>query len=206
MKGSVFIAVTLDGYIATPDGSVDFLNDFMAPPPEETSPSPAENDPYSFDRFLQGVDVMIMGRKTFEMVLSFGDELWAYGSLPILVWTRQDDYSIPEHRQGTVRCSSLSPLALWDDLQNQGYTHAYIDGGTTIAAFCACALIDDWILTRVPLLLGDGISLFSTTTTTSQRLTHVHTQSSPSHNGLVTSHYRSVARGVEATPPTTTAG
>jgi dihydrofolate reductase len=190
MKGSVFIAVTLDGYIATPDGNVDFLNDFMA---EETSP--AEKDPYSFESFLQKVDVMIMGRKTFEKVLSFGDAMWAYGSLPIIVWTRQDDYAIPENRQGTVRCRNLSPLGLWDDLQNQGYQHAYIDGGATIAAFHACALIDDWILTRVPILLGDGVSLFAPTVPGYEPLTHVHTQSSE-RNGFVTSHYRAAARDV----------
>jgi dihydrofolate reductase len=184
MKGSVFIAVTMDGYIATPDGNVDFLNDFMT---EE--PSPAEKDPYSFASFL--------AEETFEKVLSFGDAMWAYGSLPIIVWTRQDDYVIPENRQATVRCSNLSPRSLWDDLQHQGYQHVYVDGGATIAAFHACALIDDWIVTRVPILLGDGISLFAPVPGYQQSLTHVHTQSS-ARNGCVTSHYRAAARHVVA--------
>ena len=135
MKGSVFCAVTLDGFIATPDGDVSFLHDFgvpSSPPPDPTQ------DPYSFESFLDKVDIMIMERKTFEKVLSFGRDMWAYGDLPIVVWTTQTDYQgngIPDYLQESVRCSSLSPTALWDGLQNQGYEHVYIDGGSTIQNF-----------------------------------------------------------------------
>lgn len=200
MKGSVFIAVTLDGFIATTDGDVSFLNEFgpdeaatssssdEKQPEQQQQPPPAE-DPYSFENFLSRVDVIIMGRKTFEKVLSFGRDMWAYGTTRLVVWTTHKDYVIPDHLQESVSCSTLSPTALWDDLQNQGYEHAYIDGGTTIAAFGEADLIEDWILTRVPLVLGQGIPLFSPAATRRLRLNHVHTQSSPT--GLVTSHYQS---------------
>ena len=92
--------------------------------------------------------------------------------------------------------SSSTPTVLWDKLQQQGYQHAYIDGGATIQAFAACHLIQDWIITRVPVLLGDGIPLFVTATSvpaqgqssSTSSLTHVHTK--VSSTGLVTSHYR----------------
>lgn len=124
----MFCAVTIDGFIADTDGDVSFLNDYGDP---STPPDP--DDPYSFENFLSKVDVLIMGRKTFEKVLSFGRDMWAYGNLRIIVWTRQTDYAatmIPEYLQETVTCSDLSPTALWDDLQNQGYEHAYIDGAS----------------------------------------------------------------------------
>lgn len=188
MKGSVFCAVTIDGFIATTDGDVSFLNDYGDP-----SAPPDPEDPYSFENFLSKVDVMIMGRKTFEKVLSFGRENWPYGKLRILVWTKQADYIIPDHLHESVSCTDLSPTALWDDLQNQGYEHAYIDGGATIAAFAAFDLIEDWILTRVPLILGEGIPLFAPPSSNPKarwlRLSHVHTKCLP--GGLVTSHYRS---------------
>ena len=203
MKGSVFCAVTIDGFIATTDGDVSFLNEFGPPAPadestteqeqEQQQKSP-EEDPYSFENFLASVDVIIMGRKTFEKVLSFGRDMWAYGSTRLVVWTTQGSaYAIPDQLQESVSCSNLSPTALWDDLQNQGYEHAYIDGGATIAAFCEADLIEDWILTRVPLVLGQGIPLFSPTSTRRLRLNHVHTQSAST--GLVTSHYRSRREG-----------
>lgn len=79
---------------------------------------------------------MFMGRKTFEKVVSFGRDMWAYGNLPIIVWTGQEDYDgIPAYLRDSVRCSLLPATALWDDLQNQGYQHAYIDGGSTIQCF-----------------------------------------------------------------------
>lgn len=116
--------------------------------------------------------------------------MWAYGTKRIIVWTTQRDYEIPEYLQETVSCSCLSPIALWDDLQDQGYQHVYIDGGSTIQAFAVEELIDDWIITRVPLLLGDGIPLFTPSHSLRRlRLDHVHTKASPT--GLVTSHYRS---------------
>lgn len=208
MKGSVFCAVTIDGFIATTDGDVSFLNEFGPPPAddESTTTEPQEQkspqeDPYSFENFLASVDVIIMGRKTFEKVLSFGRDMWAYGTTRLVVWTTQGSkYAIPDYLQESVSCSDLSPTALWDDLQNQGYEHAYIDGGATIAAFGQADLIEDWILTRVPLVLGQGIPLFSPTSTTRPLwLNHIHTQSTPS--GLVTSHYRSRRDGE---PPSNT--
>ena len=177
---------------------MSFLNDFNDAPDaasddddddddSKTSSDPRK-DPYSFESFLSGVDCIIMGRKTFEKVLSFGRDMWAYGSLKLVVWTRQKDYRIPDYLAETVSCSDLSPTALWDELQNEGYEHAYIDGGMTINAFASHNLVEYWIITRVPLILGDGIPLFAKSLQ-QQRLTHIHTQTFPA--GLVTSHYRS---------------
>mmetsp|Transcript_8171 Transcript_8171/g.15833 ORF Transcript_8171/g.15833 Transcript_8171/m.15833 type:complete len:287 (+) Transcript_8171:42-902(+) len=194
MKGSVFCAVTLDGFIATPDGDVSFLNDFgdpsSSPPPEP------KQDAYSFESFLDTVDIMIMGRKTFEKVLSFGRDMWAYGGLRIVVWTTQTDYNgIPDYLQDSVGCSNLSPTVLWDELKSQGHENAYIDGGSTIQHFAKDDLIEDWIITTVPMFLGEGIRLFTPEYTRRLRLDHVHTQASAA--GLVTSHYRSRREGAK---------
>jgi dihydrofolate reductase len=176
MKCTVYIATTLDGMIATPSGDVSFLNDY--PPPEG-------ND-MGWSAFLASVDVIVMGRKTFDKVVSFGPEMWAYGSIPVVVWSRNvNTVSIPPHLKESVTCSSLAPQQLVTELQVKfNYQHAYIDGGTTIREFLTAELIDTMILTRIPLVLGDGIPLFQ-----GQRIVLDHEMTEAFSNGLVSSTY-----------------
>lgn len=178
MKGSVFIAVTVDGYIATRDGGVDFLNDFQD---DEESGS-------SFNDFMASVDAIVMGRKTFDKVVSFGKEMYPYGKTPLVVWTRSPDHvTVPDYCKGTVLCTSQTPTLLMDELKAQGHGHVYIDGGTTVQSFLEAGMVQDMIITQVPVLLGDGIRLFGKLDQAT-KLDHINTKTFPS--GMVSTHYR----------------
>lgn len=151
MKASVNIALSVDGFIATKDGGVDWLNE---------QPT-IEGEDFGFQAFLDSVDVLIMGRKSFEKVLSFGKDAWVYGDKRVAVMSRQSSVDIPQHLEKSVSASSLEPKALLEALETQGFTHAYIDGGYTIRQFLKAGLIHRVHLTTVPLILGEGIPLFS---------------------------------------------
>ena len=178
MKGSVFIAVTVDGYIATRDGGVEFLNDFQDD----------EESGASFNDFMASVDAIVMGRKTFDKVISFGKEMYPYGKTPLVVWTKSpDDVLVPDYCGDTVSCTSQTPSLLMDELKAQGYSHVYVDGGTTVQSFLAAGMIQEMIITRVPILLGDGILLFGKLDDAT-KLEHIKTKTFPS--GMVSTHYR----------------
>ena len=174
MKGSVYIALTVDGFIATPDGNVDFLIPYQ---------QSAEDD-MGFFAFLKRVDVIIMGRNSFEKVVSFGKDAWPYDKIPLVVWSRQGT-EIPDYCRDSVSCSSLSPNALMSFLESKGHKHAYIDGGKTIQHFLKAKQIHNFILTRVPILLGEGIPLFEE----GDQVPLVHTKTKAYKNGLVMSYY-----------------
>lgn len=178
LSGSVYIATTLDGKIADSTGDVSFLDDYQ---------SAAGDDDMGFAEFLASVDVIIMGRNSFEKVLSFGKDMWAYGTTPVVVWS-QRGIDIPDHLKETVSCSIVSPKELFDELEKQGREHAYIDGGFTVQSFLKEGLVDKIILTQVPMLLGEGISLFNDSLGRRVKLEHLGTQAY--QNGLVQSSYR----------------
>lgn len=178
-KGHVFIATTLDGKIAESDGSVEFLNEYQ---------SSASND-MGFSAFLDSVDTILMGRKSFDKVVSFGEEMWAYGSKPVVVWTRSiESVVVPTwlELRGTVTCSCLGPKELFQDLKNRGVQTVYVDGGSTIQKFLAEGLIHSMDITTVPLVLGDGIALFSNQ---SSRISMRHIRTNAYDSGLVQSSY-----------------
>jgi dihydrofolate reductase len=191
----VFIALTVDGFIATPDGEVDFLNNFHPDPNAPPIADDEDDDELGFAAFMRSVDCLVMGRKSFEKVLSFGRDMWAYGETPVIVWSRNEIKTvemIPDHLKKTVSCSSLPPTQLLAELNaKKGYTRVYIDGGTTIRQFLEADLIDEMILTRAPILLGEGIPLFDNDTTAWKKrmitMKHVVTKAYPS--GLVTTKY-----------------
>jgi dihydrofolate reductase len=129
--GCVNIALSVDGFIADKDGNVDWLDEQQQPP--------VEGEDYGFGDFLKSVDLMIMGRSTFDVVVGFGKEMWPYGDLPIVVYTRNVDHvTIPEWVPNTVFArSASSPESLWKELEEEeGKSgRVYIDGGRTIQAF-----------------------------------------------------------------------
>ena len=149
MKVSVYVGTSLDGFIARPDGSIDWLNEANALVPE--------GEDCGFKVFMESVDALIMGRKTFEQVLSFGQ--WPYGDTPVVVLSH-NAVEIPSHLPDTVSCSSDSPHALLERLSATGVEHVYVDGGATIHGFLAESLIDEITMTRIPIAIGDGIPLF----------------------------------------------
>jgi dihydrofolate reductase len=143
MKLSVFCGVSVDGFLARPDGALDFLH-------------AGENVPHGFDEFFGSVDVVVMGRGTFEVVLTFGE--WPYGEKPVVVLSsRALDLSSVK---GTVEQMSGEPADVVMKLKERKFKHAYIDGGITIQRFLAAGLIDRLVVTRVPVLIGEGIPLF----------------------------------------------
>jgi dihydrofolate reductase len=169
VKASVFIATSLDGFIARPDGAIDWL--------------PADPEPHGYEEFFASVDAVVIGRKTFETVLSFGG--WGYGTKPVVVLsTRASELKAPE---GAV-CDFMnaSPQEVVHRLAKRGMKHLYIDGGVTIQRFLNAGLIQRMIITRIPILLGSGIPLFGPLSH-DVRLQHVTTRSFPS--GLVQSEY-----------------
>lgn len=172
-KASVFIATSLDGYIARPDGELDWL------------PAMDPRNDMGYGDFVSGVDVLLMGRHTFEKVLSFGD--WPY-RMPVRVLSRAG-VEIPDMLDN-VALMSGSPSALLDALSSEGFKHAYIDGGETIQAFIAEGLIQRLILTRVPVLIGEGLPLFGKLRPGTNEQTWYHEKTYTWANGVVQSHYR----------------
>ena len=143
----VFIATSLDGYIADLNGSVDFLYDY----PD------IEGEDMGYQAFIDSVDALVMGRKTFETVLSFDVE-WPY-DLPVFVWSRQLK-KVPTSLESKVHVVSGDPVEVVNQLKTLGFNTLYIDGGLTIRSFLEEDLVDEMTLTTIPVLLGSGIPLF----------------------------------------------
>ena len=144
MKLSVFCGVSVDGFLARPDNTLDFLD-------------AGGQEPHGFEEFYGSVDVIVFGRNTFEVVLAFGK--WFYGKKPVVVLSsRALDFS--SIKGGVVEQMSGEPAQIVTQLKARGFKHAYIDGGITIQRFLAAGLIDRLVITRVPVLIGAGIPLF----------------------------------------------
>ena len=169
MKISVFIATSLDGFIARPDGGLDWL--------------PASPEPHGYDEFMATVDALLVGRKTYETVLGFGG--WVYGTKPVFVLSMSP--LAPAPKEAVVAHLSGEPETIVAQLISRGLAHIYLDGGVTIQRFLRAGLVDRMIITRIPVLLGNGIPLFGTTAG-DIHFTHVSTRSYPS--GLVQSEYQ----------------
>ena len=146
---SVFIATSLDGFIARADGDIDWLNEANAQVPE--------GEDCGYARFMATVDAMVMGRNTFEQVLTFG--AWPYGETPVVVLSRSLR-ALPEGVPATVSLSAEAPGELVRRLGAAGLHHLYIDGGATIRSFLDAGLVDELTITRIPRLLGTGLPLF----------------------------------------------
>ena len=149
IKCSVYIATSVDGYIARPDGDIDWLHK-----PEYAD---VKFNGLEYDDFMSSVDVLVMGRNSFEKVRSFG--FWPYEKIPVVVLTSRS-FDIPCELEGKITVANNAPKQLLSTLESQGKTHAYIDGGITIQRFLADGLIDEMTITRIPVLLGSGIPLF----------------------------------------------
>jgi len=149
LKVSVFIAISLDGYIARCNGDLDWLD-------EANATIPAGED-CGYSSFWQSIDMLVMGRKTYEKVLSFGS--WPYGNTAVTVLSRAP-IAFPERIPATVRHSSEDPITLCDRLADADINHIYVDGGYTITRFMSAGLVDELTLTIIPIILGSGTPLF----------------------------------------------
>jgi dihydrofolate reductase len=169
MKASVFIGTSLDGFIARANGEFDFL-------PE------GGGEPHGYNEFIATVDTIVIGRKTFETVLPMSP--WPYGKKRVVVLSSQPlDLSAAK---GVVEQMSGSPAEVVSKLAASGAKHLYIDGGITIQGFLRAGLIQRLVITRVPVLIGNGIPLFGALPRDIQ-LRHIATKQYP--NGMVSSEY-----------------
>jgi dihydrofolate reductase len=174
----VFIAASLDGYIARLNGDLDWLD-----------AANEEGEDYGYQAFIQGMDVLVMGRHTFEKVLSFGD--WPYDDIAVIVLSSTlEQNEIPEQLQDKLSVYNYSPRALCLLLDDIGMKNIYIDGGKTIQSFLRAGLVDEITLSHIPILLGEGIPLFSSL---KQDIALQHINTTTFNNGLVQSHYRLTA-------------
>lgn len=173
---SVFIATSLDGYIAGPDGGMDWL--------EEANRSVTPGEDCGYSRFMADVDVLVMGRNTFEHVLKF--DSWPYGSMPVIVLSN-GGVTLPSNIPSGVSVSKERPKELVTRLAHRGAKKIYVDGGQTIQRFFAAGLIDDITLTVIPVMLGAGKPLFGSLPARVD-LEHEHTQAF--EFGFVQSRYR----------------
>ena len=149
LKTSVYIATSLDGYIARENGELDWLDAANATVPEGVD--------CGYFQFMETIDVLVMGRKTYEKVLSFG--MWPYGNTPVVVLS-SNKIEFPNDLNQNVTCSSESPKELCERLANEGAKRLYVDGGKTIQGFLAEGLITDLTITVIPVVIGSGIPLF----------------------------------------------
>lgn len=144
IKLSVFCGVSVDGFLARPDHKVDFLDTH-------------EQEPHGYEEFYSSVDVVVIGRNTYQFVVSYGK--WLYGKKPVVVLSsRPIDFSWI--KTGVVEQMSGEPAEIVEGLEARGYRHAYIDGGVTIQRFLAAGLIDRMVISSVPVLIGSGMPLF----------------------------------------------
>ena len=170
MKVSVFVGTSVDGFIARPNGALDFL-------------PPGGGEPHGYNEFISTVDALVIGRNTFETVLAF--PTWPYGDKRVVVLSRRPiDFS--KVRGGVVEQMSGTPAGIVSKLAASGASHLYVDGGVTIQRFLRAGLVDRLTITHVPVLIGEGIPLFGALPGDVQ-LRHLRTQHYPS--GLVQSEY-----------------
>ena len=174
MMVSVFIGTSVDGFIARLNGELDFL-------------PPGGGEPHGYDEFIASVDTLVIGRKTFEIVL--GMPAWPYGDKRVVVLSsRPVDFSAV--RGGVVEQMGGPPAEIVAKLAASGVRQIYVDGGVTIQEFLRAGLIQRLIITRVPVLIGQGVPLFGMLPRDMQ-LRHVATRHYSS--GLVQTEYQVAA-------------
>lgn len=156
MKCSVFIATSVDGFIAKKDNSLDWLHSAGKPEVEIDG---------GWNSYMASVDCLIMGRATMETIsaMNLTPEQWPYGEIRIIVLSKTLKKA-PKNMADKIEMYSGEPLELVAKLESEGFQHAYIDGGKTIQAFLNLRLINEMTITLAPILLGEGIPLFSETT------------------------------------------
>jgi len=170
MQCSVFIAVSLDGFIARADGSVDWLSLVESP-----------GQDYGYQKFFDSIDTLVIGRSTYELALGF--DSWPYRGKRCVVLSHTQ---APARHGEEFFAGEVSELAA--RLATDGTRRAYVDGGAVIRQFLNAGLIDDLTLSVIPVLLGSGISLFGSGNSRELKLELLQSQNFPS--GLVQMHYR----------------
>lgn len=175
-KNSVFIATSLDGYIADKNGGIEWLH---------AIPNPGNED-MGYTKFTKDIDALVMGRTTFETVCGF-DIDWPYQK-PVFVLSNSLK-EIPENYAGKVFLVKGTLTEILAQIHAKGYHRLYVDGGTTIQGFLREDLIDEMVITTIPILLGGGFPLFSELV---QELKFELVESQVFLNQVVQSHFKRI--------------
>ena len=146
-SGHVYIATSLDGFIARNNHQLDWL-----------MKQPTQGEEHGYEAFMASVDGLVMGRGSYENLLTFGQ--WPYEKPVVVMSKTLSAADIPPALEGKVRLVDLDPPALMASLDEQGWSRAYVDGGRVVQSFIRCGLIEDLVLTTVPILIGEGLPLF----------------------------------------------
>lgn len=173
MKTIVYIGTSLDGFIARKDGDIDWLVRFEEP----------VRDDYA--EFISTIDAVVMGRGTFEKVLTFPS--WPYEQKVFVLSTRLKQ--LPDHLKGKAAVLSMKPREVLAYLSSEGFSNIYVDGGKVIQGFLNEDCIDELIITKVPVLIGSGIPLFGGL---DHDIQFEHVRTKAFSNGLVKSHYERI--------------
>ena len=174
MKKYVYIAQSLDGFIAKTDGDLDWLR------------YDQQDEDYGFKKFMETIDVLIMGANTFGTIMNF--EEWYYDKKRVIVLSsslKMDD--IPTSLKTKIEISSLSPKKILSSLEKDNVKGVYIDGGKIIQSFLKEDLIDELIITQIPILLGAGVPLFGNL---KKEIKLEHIKTLAFKNGLVQLNYK----------------
>jgi dihydrofolate reductase len=178
ITGHVFIAISLDGFIARKNGNIDWLL---------SRDDPDEN--HGYQDFIKDIDGLVMGRGSFEGVAA-ASEPWPYDRPVVVLSKTLASSPVPDRLRGRVRFVDLSPKATMEMLAMEGWRRVYVDGGQIVQSFLREGLIADMVVTQIPVLIGEGRRLFGPIASDIS-LTHVMTKAFPS--GLVQSLYRVAA-------------
>jgi dihydrofolate reductase len=170
LRASVFVGTSLDGFMARLDGKFDFL-------PE------GGGEEHGYREFMASVDTLVVGRNTYEVILKFAE--WPYPGKRVVVLSSRPLPAPPDDSIAVERMEG-DPREISARLEATGSRHVYVDGGITIQRFLRAGLIQRLTITRVPVLIGEGIPLFGAVFA-DVRLRHLGTRTYAS--GLVTSEY-----------------
>ena len=170
VKTSVFVGMSVDGFIARSDGSFDFLD------------VGGGSEPHGYEEFISTIDALAIGRNTYEVVLAMGG--WFYGEKPVFVLSSKP--LAPAPAGAVIERLSGDPPEIVSALEDRGIGHVYVDGGYTVQQFLNAGLIDRIIISRLPVLIGTGISLFGPL---SKDIVLNHVRTTEFKGGLIQSEY-----------------
>ncbi len=172
--GHVFIGTSLDGFIARKNHDIAWLTDY-----------PTLGEDHGFAAHMERVDAVVMGRGTYEAIRDM--KPWHY-SKPVVVLSRSlTNADIPAEIADKVEVMAATPEAAMENFAARGWGAVYVDGGSVIQSFLKAGLVEDLVISRIPVLIGEGISLFGPLKA-DVMLEHRQTRAFPS--GLVQSVYR----------------
>lgn len=184
--GHVFMAISLDGFVSRMDNKIDWL-----------TKQDTEGEELGYEAFSASVDGIVMGSASFKNVLTFGE--WPYKKRVMVMSKTMTQSDVPDELADKVQVTALEPAELMQLLEKEGWSRAYIDGGKIVQSFIQAGLIDDFNITIIPILIGEGKRLFGSIDTD---IDLELISSTPFRSGLVQNQYRVAGR--DASPSLTT--